>query len=61
MSKGDLYLLVEGFAIVIEPGVHGEISMGRVMDMLTGRVGVRIKGFLHESHGKNLIFGCGGV
>jgi hypothetical protein len=61
MSKGNLYLLVEGFSFVIESVVHGERSRGRLMDMLMGGLGVRIKGFLYKSHEKNHVFGCGGV
>jgi hypothetical protein len=60
-SEGDLYLLVEGFAFVVELVVHGARSKGRIMDMLTGGVGVRIKGCFYESHEKNLVFGCGSV
>jgi len=60
MSKGGVYLLVEGFAFIVEPMDHGASFGGRLMDMLTGGVGVRIKGCLHESHGKNLVFGFGG-
>jgi hypothetical protein len=56
-----LYLLVEGFAFIVEPTVHGARSRGRLMDMLTGGVGVRIKGCAMRVHGKNLVFGCGGV
>jgi hypothetical protein len=60
VSEGDPYLLVEGFAFVVEPMIHRERSRGRLMDMLMSGVGVRIKGCLHESHGKNIVFGCGG-
>jgi len=61
VSECDPYLLVEGFASVIEPTIRGERSRGRLMDMLTCGVGVRIKGCLYEICGKNLVFGCGGV
>jgi hypothetical protein len=61
VSEDYLYLLVAGFVIVIEPAVHGERSRDRLMDMLTGGVGVRIKGYFHESRRKNLVFGYGGV
>jgi hypothetical protein len=61
MCEGETRLLVEGFAFIIKPTVHGAGARGRIMGMLTSRVGVGIKGCLHEVCGKNLIFGCGGV
>jgi hypothetical protein len=61
MCEGETELLVEGFAFIIEPTVHGAGARGRLMGMLTSRVGVGIKGCLHEDRGKNLVFGCGGV
>jgi hypothetical protein len=44
VSEGDPYLLVEGFAFVIEVAVHGARSRGRLMDMLTSGVGVKNQG-----------------
>jgi hypothetical protein len=60
MCKGETELLVEVFAFMIEPTIHGEGARGRLMDLLTSRVEVGIKCCLHEDHGKNLVFGCGG-
>jgi hypothetical protein len=61
MCEGETELLVEGFAFIVEPTVHGAGARGRLMGVLTSRVGVGIKGCLHEDRGKNLVFGCGGV
>jgi hypothetical protein len=61
VNEGDPYLLVEGLAFVVELVVHGARSRGRLINMLTSGVGVRTKGCLHESRGKNIVFGCGGV
>jgi len=61
VCEGKTELLVEGFAFIVEPTVHGAGTRGRPMDVMMSRVGVGIKGSLHEYHGKYLVFGCGCV
>jgi hypothetical protein len=61
ICEGETELLMERFAFIIEPMVHGARTRGRLMGILTGRVGVGIKGCLYEDRGKNLVFGYGGV
>jgi hypothetical protein len=61
MCDGETKLLVEGFGFIVEPAVHGTGARGRLMGVLTSRVGVGIKGCLHKDRGNYLVFGCGCV
>jgi hypothetical protein len=61
MGEGKMEMLVERFAFIVKPMIHGEGTKGRLMGVLMSRVGVVIKSCLHEEHGKYLVFGCGCV
>ena len=59
--ESETKLLVKGFALIIEPTVHGAGAGGEFACTLMGRLGVRIKGCLLEDYGEYCVFGydCG--
>jgi hypothetical protein len=61
MCEGEMELLVDGFTFIVEPMVHGVGARGRLMGVLTNKMGVGIKGCHHEDCGKYLIIGRGCV